>query len=120
MMHQYEFSRLDSEAQILDHDLDAFAASFDHSVKRVFPVWVAHLDGKLISYCHVARQVVGYPAIHPSITPRQTYEMGWLWHSKLKTAYGNPLMVMPDKFSDKLLSKMGLEPIGGNVFRVSD
>lgn len=119
-MNRFEFTRLDTEEQLIQCGVDVFAESFDHKVKRIFPVWVAHLDGQLMSYCHVAKQAVGYPAIHPSITPRKTYEMGWMWHAKLKTTYGNPLMVMPEKFSDKLLTKMGLEPIGGNVYRICD
>jgi hypothetical protein len=64
--------------------------------------------------------MVAYPAIHPDVSARTTYELGWMWHTKMKVEFGNPLIVMPESFEDKLLTKMGLDPIGGKVFRIMD
>lgn len=113
------FTKLENEWQLQKYDLDSFAASFDHKVTRLFPVWVAHINGKLISYCHVRKQVVAYPAVHPSISPREMYTMGREWLKRLKMEHGDPVMVMPERFEPKLLTKMGLTPVNGNVYTVS-
>ena len=119
-MNKVEFIQLDNEQDINNNDLDTFASSFDHDVPRLFPIWIAHLNGKLISFCHVRKQIMAYPAIHPSITPRQTYELGWLWLSKLKSEHGDPMILMPKDYPEKLLDKMGLERLDGNVYLIRD
>lgn len=115
------FTELKHESQILEHDLDAFAASFEHQVARSFPLWIAHVNDRLVSYCYLEHNLtLAHPAIHPSITPRQTYEMGWRWHVFLKTTFGNPLIVMPKTFQPYLLTKMGLKAVDGDVYRILD
>jgi hypothetical protein len=115
-----EFIKLENEREIVKHDLDSFASSFEHTVPRLFPVWTAYKDGKLLAYCHVRNQAVAYVAVPPTIKPRQFYELSWRWFTKLKVEHGDPLVVSPPRFTDSLLAKVGLEPLGANVYRVRD
>lgn len=120
-MTKVTFTKLENTSQIEYYDLDKFAASFDHKVARSLPLWIAHINGRLMSYCHLEHGLtMAHPAIHPDISPRDTYEMGWQWHVFLKTSFGNPLIVMPKTFQPKLLSKMGLTPVLGDVYRILD
>ena len=118
-----QFSRIDGEAGILQYDLDRFAASFNHQVTRLFPIWVASSEGKTLAYCHTHPHIVAYPAIHPDIRPRAFYQLAWQWFSLIKTAYGDPWVVadpisMP-KATPDLLSKVGITPIH-DLYRIRD
>jgi hypothetical protein len=121
MTSKVVFTKLEHPSQIDYYDLDNFAASFDHKVARSFPIFVIHLNGKLMAYSHLEHGLtMSHPAIHPDISPRQTYEMGWQWHVFLKTSFGNPLIVMPKSLRPSVLGKMGLTPVLGDVYRILD
>lgn len=114
------FTKIENEKQLQAQQLDQFSSSFDHSVSRLFPIWVGHLNGRLISYCHTHSQVVAYPAVDPSITPREMYALGWKWLSKLKETYGDPLIAMPEGVDRNLYAKIGLKPFEKDVYVISD
>src|SRR4029077_19702629 len=115
------FSKVENEHQLIAIGLDEFASSFGHDISRVFPIWVAYLNGTIISYCHMHRQMVAYPAVSPKLTPRQSYNLAWTWFSKIKSEYGDPLIVM-DKgsFSPELLSKIGLDSFNKDVYVIRE
>jgi len=117
------FQRLDSEEDIQTWGLDSFAASFNHRVTRIFPIWIALGDGNLLGYCHLHPHMVAYPAITPEITPVQFYQLAWEWFSLIKRAYGDPWVLadpisMP-KATPGLLSKVAMQPVH-NLYRVRD
>jgi hypothetical protein len=114
----WNFIRLDNEDQIRAHKLDAFAASFDHQVERLYPIWLAYLEDRLVCYCHLHKQMVAYPAIHPSISPREFHDLANTWFRRIKIDYGDPLVCVPESFPWGNLSKVGLERC--NVFKIRD
>ena len=120
-MTNLQFTQINNDSQIIAAGLDEFAASFGHDVPRMFPLWMAHIDGKLVSYCHLHPQMVMYPAISPQISPRNFYRLTWTWNSKIKSEYGDPLIVLPSswKLDLPMLEKVGVKPFSkGDVYEV--
>lgn len=114
-----DFTCIENEAQIREHDLDGFASSFGHEVTRLYPIWIAHINGRLACYCHLHSHVLAYPAIHPDISPREFYCLAWSWFSKIKTEFGDPLVAVPD-WDERLLSKIALKPFGKDLYSIRD
>jgi len=119
-MHDLTFTQLSNESDILKWDLDRFAASFGHAVSRIFPIWIAHIDGKLVCYCHLHPHLIAYPAIHPDISPRDFYRLALTWFSKIKSEYGDPLVAVSQPATERLFSKVGLKPFTKELYQIGD
>ena len=115
-----KFIRIDGEPGIIQHDLDTFAASFDHSVTRLFPIWAAYIDGKIAGYCYLHPLMVAYPAVSPRISPRQFYKVAWTWFSRIKQQYGDPMVMVSQDDKEKVFSKVGLVPCDKHVYLIRD
>ncbi len=118
MIPVIQFQELKHEADIQKWNLDAFAKSFDHEVTRLFPIWIAHIDGRLVGYCHLHPHVLAYPAIHPDISPRDFYRLALTWFSKIKSEFGDPLVAVSQPGTENLFSKVGLKPFGKELYRI--
>lgn len=114
------FTRVENEKQLRACDLDQFAATFDHEVSRLFPIWVGHLDGRLVTYCHMHSQMVAYPAVQPSLTPREFYMLTKKWLARIKEMHGDPLIAMPRGVDQRMYSKIGIKPFDKDVYVISD
>jgi hypothetical protein len=114
------FTKIENEKQLRAHNLDEFAATFGHEVSRLFPIWVGHLDGRLVTYCHMHQQMVAYPAVQPSISPRQFYILTKKWLDRIKAMHGDPLIAMPPGVDARMYSKIGLRPFDKDVYVISD
>ena len=100
-----QFHRLDTEEQVKAWKLDEFSATFGHTVERQFPIWIGTMDGKLAAYAYLHSHVVCYPAITPSLSPREFYELAWNWFAQLKQAYGDPLIVVSQPGKERIFNK---------------
>lgn len=119
-MNAIHFYRLDTEAQIQQHDLDRFAASFGHEVVRLFPIWIAYVNGRLACYCYLHNQMIAYPSISPLLSPREFYQLAWTWFSKIKLEYGDPIVAVSQTGKEHLFSKIGLLPFNKELYRIAD
>lgn len=116
----FTFTKIENEKQLRSHNLDAFAATFDHRVSRLFPIWAGYMDGRLITYCHLHDHVVAYPAVQPSISPREFYFLTRKWLSKIKEMHGDPLIAMPQGVDQRMYSKIGIKPFDKDVYVISE
>lgn len=114
-----DVTQITTESQILEQGLDEFAASFDHEVPRLFPIWTAHIKDRLIAYSHLHSHVLAYPAIHPSISPREFYELTWRFLCQTKKTFGDPLIALPH-WEERLLAKFPLEPFKKDLYSIRD
>ena len=118
LLHQVESSY---EAKKIG--LDAFAKSFDHELRPIFPMLVATIGDEIRAYAHIDLRALVTCAIHPERnSPRDTLNLAKATLDFLSQTRPGFLMNAPGEsgtlFTDKAMGTLGLRPWPNRIFHV--